>query len=121
MRLLLAFGLFVISLVVACPPLVEKYCRCEELHNGVKYVFLFRNVFKQFVSSCFLIQTFRLDCSHTKGYDVVQILRQNQAMLGLVQELKMHKVIKIISHNFEIAILGGIGETSSKFFRRVVY
>ncbi|ETN69558.1 leucine Rich repeat-containing domain protein [Necator americanus] len=42
-------------------------CKCEDLHNGVS-----------------------LDCSHSNGAEAVQLLRDNQALLGLIQSLTMH-------------------------------
>ncbi|VDM76512.1 unnamed protein product, partial [Strongylus vulgaris] len=54
-------------LVSSCPQSVTNMCKCEDLHNGVS-----------------------LDCSHSNGAEVVQLLRENQALLGLVQGLTMH-------------------------------
>ncbi|WKY17073.1 hypothetical protein Q1695_001583 [Nippostrongylus brasiliensis] len=51
----------------SCPQSVLALCRCIDLHNGVQ-----------------------LDCSNSDGTQVVQVLRDNQALLGLVQELTMH-------------------------------
>ncbi|KJH41697.1 leucine Rich repeat-containing domain protein [Dictyocaulus viviparus] len=53
-------------LVKSCPEIIKSLCLCEDLHNGVL-----------------------LDCSNSDGTKVVQVLRTNQALLGLVQGLTM--------------------------------
>ncbi|KAL6724265.1 hypothetical protein Aduo_019169 [Ancylostoma duodenale] len=67
MRLSILTLICSLILVRSCPQSVTNLCKCEDLHNGVS-----------------------LDCSHSNGAEVVQLLRDNQALLGLVQGLTMH-------------------------------
>ncbi|GMT08407.1 hypothetical protein PENTCL1PPCAC_30581, partial [Pristionchus entomophagus] len=55
-------------LVLPCPQAVSSLCRCEDLHNGVA-----------------------LNCSDSDGATVVESLKANQALLGLIQNLVMHR------------------------------
>uniref|UniRef100_A0A915A449 Uncharacterized protein n=1 Tax=Parascaris univalens TaxID=6257 RepID=A0A915A449_PARUN len=48
----------------ACPQYILSVCRCEELHNGVS-----------------------LNCSSSNGTRAIELLRANQASLGLIQQL----------------------------------
>ncbi|KAK6030714.1 leucine Rich repeat-containing domain protein, partial [Ostertagia ostertagi] len=67
-HLLVVHGLLSLLLYVeSCPEAVVSLCKCEDLYNGVQ-----------------------LDCSHSDGNKVIQVLRDNQALLGLVQSLTMH-------------------------------
>lgn len=67
MLLLVLGSLFSLLSVQACPQAVLKSCQCQDLHNGVQ-----------------------LDCSNSDGSKTVQLLRDNQALLGLIQGLTMH-------------------------------
>uniref|UniRef100_A0A8R1ZCB8 Leucine-rich repeat-containing protein let-4 n=1 Tax=Pristionchus pacificus TaxID=54126 RepID=A0A8R1ZCB8_PRIPA len=57
-----------LPLVLPCPQAVSTLCRCEDLHNGVA-----------------------LNCSDSDGATVVETLKANQALLGLIQNLLMHR------------------------------
>ncbi|PAV62743.1 hypothetical protein WR25_22969 [Diploscapter pachys] len=63
-RIILVFLLFYQT--SSCPQLISKVCQCEDLHNGVI-----------------------LDCSHINGTSIVEVLRKNQASLGLIQALTL--------------------------------
>uniref|UniRef100_A0A1I7WD28 Leucine-rich repeat-containing protein let-4 n=1 Tax=Heterorhabditis bacteriophora TaxID=37862 RepID=A0A1I7WD28_HETBA len=64
----LIISTILIPVCLSCPQLVANHCKCEDLHNGVI-----------------------LDCSHSNGAEVIKVLKENQALLGLVQSLTMHK------------------------------
>ncbi|KHN82727.1 Leucine-rich repeat-containing protein 3 [Toxocara canis] len=67
MFLLICITLLLINLLLlvnACPQYVAAVCRCEELHNGVS-----------------------LNCSSSDGVPTIELLRANQANLGLIQQL----------------------------------
>lgn len=62
----------------ACPLAVSTLCRCEDLHNGVA-----------------------LNCSHSEASEVLAALKSNQALLGLIQNLVMHRTnIRFLSASF---------------------
>ncbi|GMR61024.1 hypothetical protein PMAYCL1PPCAC_31219, partial [Pristionchus mayeri] len=67
MRSLLLLAILA-PLVLPCPQAVSSLCRCEDLHNGVA-----------------------LNCSDSDGATVVETLKANQALLGLIQNLVMHR------------------------------
>ncbi|CAJ0955159.1 unnamed protein product, partial [Mesorhabditis belari] len=70
--------IFFIHLVHPCPQAVLTLCRCEDLHNGVS-----------------------LDCSKSDAFNVVQILRANQAHLGLIQSLNLQEAnLRLIPASF---------------------
>ncbi|CAI4233192.1 unnamed protein product [Auanema sp. JU1783] len=58
--------IFVIPIAFSCPEVIQQFCKCEENNNGV-----------------------RLDCSNSNGNGIVQLLRENQVRLGLIQSLTL--------------------------------
>ncbi|CAD6187477.1 unnamed protein product [Caenorhabditis auriculariae] len=73
--LLIGFLICSIELVASCPQPVAQVCQCADLHNGVI-----------------------LDCSNAEAQQTLQILRTNQALLGLIQSLTMRNAqLKTIS------------------------
>ncbi|CAP27566.2 Protein CBR-SYM-5 [Caenorhabditis briggsae] len=71
MRLLLClllFSSFIINLIDACPGVITSVCFCSEVHNGIV-----------------------LDCSNTTASETMVLIRNNQALLGLIQSLTMNQ------------------------------
>ncbi|CAB01864.2 Leucine-rich repeat-containing protein let-4 [Caenorhabditis elegans] len=71
MRLLLCLLLFstlLINSTNACPGVITQACFCSEVHSGIV-----------------------LDCSNSSASGILQIIRTNQAQVGLIQSLTMNQ------------------------------
>ncbi|EFO98141.1 CRE-SYM-5 protein [Caenorhabditis remanei] len=79
MRLLLCLLLFSWSIIIdACPEVVTKICQCSEVHNGIV-----------------------LDCSNSTASETMVLIRNNQALIGLIQSLTMNQAnLDAIPSNF---------------------
>lgn len=58
--------LFVLKMFSTCPNLIAQKCVCQEFHNGVV-----------------------LDCSNNPGYEIIELIRENQVLLGLIQSFTL--------------------------------